>query len=321
MAERLDLTVMASDVITQKDARFVFNYSTMKAAERVPLDYAHDDGLVIGYAEDFKFEDASVTAKATLLSDADSPNERAKLVAHAMRNGVPFATSALVDVSEAVATKVGKDDKRVVNGREIAGPFVMFDQAIIRGVAICPHGADVATSARIAFTGKGETMSVNDYLLKFKLKEFDGGEGSSEGGNGAPGADEGSSEGGNGASGADEGSSEGENGASGAGAKKKRRVDPELEELVNEFGAERGLAFYLKGYSLAEAKNEDYESLKAREDKRAQEDAKKIEELQRRLSATVRGDKTGVTEGNETIKPSNPLMAMAAKFSMIKKGA
>lgn len=43
----------------------------------------------------------------------------------------------------------------------------------------------------------------------------------------------------------------------------KKSVNAELETMIEEFGRERGLDYYLAGKSIEEARAEDYEELKA----------------------------------------------------------
>ena len=76
--DKIKLTILAADVIAYGDARFVFEYTSLKLPERAPLDYCHDDSVIIGYAENFVANDDGVTADAILLSDDDSPRARAR---------------------------------------------------------------------------------------------------------------------------------------------------------------------------------------------------------------------------------------------------
>lgn len=303
---RLRLTVLASDVLTQWGDRFAFDFSTLNVADRVPLDYDHDDARIIGYAEGFDLSAEAVTADAVLLSAEDSPSLMAKEVDYNLRAGVPYEVSPLIDLENAVETRVPEGSTATVNGREVLGPVSIYTAATIRGVAICPHGTDAKTSAFIAFKApkdkefpKMDDKNKNDNVDEKKPLD-------------APTDEDGGDEG--------------------------RKIDPALEGLVEEFGRDAGVDYYLRGYSLEQARAEDYAALKkfrddlAKKDKDAADAAKdakdeeekqlsaKIVELEKRLltlSALVRrGDDAGVSDS-----PAGDAVPVAAKKDALRAAA
>lgn len=221
---RVRLTVLAADALERWGlGRFAFEFATTRPLrERLALDYDHDDGAVVGYAEGFESSDDGIFCDATILGGPDAP-ARARELAFCLKNGVPFEVSPLVDFSTATMESVPDGATVRLNGREIAGPLDVARGATIRGVAICPHGTDPKTAALVELSAR-----LNNWKEE-KEKEM---------------ADE-------------------KNPVDGEQTEEKKSVNAELETMIEEFGRERGLDYYLAGKSLEEARAEDYEELKA----------------------------------------------------------
>ncbi|MBP3559004.1 MAG: hypothetical protein J6K20_15070 [Thermoguttaceae bacterium] len=221
---RVRLTVLAADALERWGlGRFAFEFATTRPLrERLALDYDHDDGAVVGYAEGFESTDDGIFCDATILGGPDAP-ARARELAFCLKNGVPFEVSPLVDFSTATMESVPDGATVRLNGREIAGPLDVARGATIRGVAICPHGTDPKTAALVELSAR-----LNNWKEE-KEKEM---------------ADE-------------------KNPVDGEQTDEKKSVNAELETMIEEFGRERGLDYYLAGKSLEEARAEDYEELKA----------------------------------------------------------
>lgn len=221
---RVRLTVLAADALERWGlGRFAFEFATTRPLrERLALDYDHDDGAVVGYAEGFESTDDGIFCDATILGGPDAP-ARARELAFCLKNGVPFEVSPLVDFSTATMESVPDGATVRLNGREIAGPLDVARGATIRGVAICPHGTDPKTAALVELSAR-----LNNWKEE-KEKEM---------------ADE-------------------KNPVDGEQTEEKKSVNAELETMIEEFGRERGLDYYLAGKSLEEARAEDYEELKA----------------------------------------------------------
>lgn len=273
---RVRLTVLAADALERWGlGRFAFEFATTRPLrERLALDYDHDDGAVVGYAEGFESNDDGIFCDATILGGPDAP-ARARELAFCLKNGVPFEVSPLVDFSTATMESVPDGATVRLNGREIAGPLDVARGATIRGVAICPHGTDPKTAALVELSAR-----LNNWKEE-KEKEM---------------ADE-------------------KNPVDGEQTEEKKSVNAELETMIEEFGRERGLDYYLAGKTLEEARAEDYEELKASrksaeaEKKAAEDGAKEAEES---------GGETGAADGagasgNETKKELEALKALVEK--------
>ena len=113
---------------------------------------------------------------------------------------------------------------------ELEDGVTEWSGALIRGVAICPYGTDRKTTVSLRL---GET----NFVVRLKNKSSNN---------------------------EDEVMDE-EKKVSIEDQKKDDSKNPreELEEMIEEFGLERGVDFFRRGVSIEEAREEDYQSLKA----------------------------------------------------------
>ena len=195
---------------------------------------------------------------------------------------------------------------------ELEDGVTEWSGALIRGVAICPYGTDRKTTVSLKM---GET----NFVVRLKNNNNQGEE-----------MDE-------------------EKKVSIEDQKKDDAKNPreELEEMIEEFGLERGVDFFRRGVSIEEAREEDYQSLKAErlqmeekdktqcaaapdeEPKEKQDDVSaslkaelvKLSQEITSLKATLRrGDPDGLSgsfqrEETTTQRPHlSPLVAAAEKF-------
>lgn len=304
LEKRVKIKVLTSNTLYHADlGTFRVKTETAQSSkERVPLDFDHDDKSVVGYAENFQFNENEITADGVVLLGEESPDD-AKTFAQNIDGGVPFEASPLLDLSEAEAA-------------EGADGVVEYSGAIIRGVAICPYGTDRNTVVSLKF---GES----NFKVQFK-----------------------------------KGDKMEEKKVSIEDQKKDDSKNPreELEEMIEEFGLERGVDFFRRGISIDEARAQDYSDLKAarlaaaqdkkepcavpqeeetpeppkvdeeEEDKKFKEELKaEIKKLSQELAALKatfrRGDPSGLspsfsTEEAASERPSfkSPLEAAAYKF-------
>ena len=71
---RVRLTVLAADALERWGlGRFAFEFATTRPLrERLALDYDHDDGAVVGYAEGFESSDDGIFCDATILGGPEA---------------------------------------------------------------------------------------------------------------------------------------------------------------------------------------------------------------------------------------------------------
>jgi hypothetical protein len=114
--------------------------------DRIPLDYAHYDQEVIGYADKFDASSGDLVVDGALVPFGSE--DRASEVIFKAQNGVPYESS--IFFADPVIEDVPAGKSTQVNGKQMAGPLTVFRQWNLRGIAICPYGADMNTPVQLA---------------------------------------------------------------------------------------------------------------------------------------------------------------------------
>jgi len=112
----------------------------------VPLDYCHDCEDVVGYADTFDVATGDLVVSGALIPFAEG--DRASEIAFKARSGVPYEASIFFDPDEIVLEEVAAGVAVQVNGVPVTGPVTIFRQWRLRGVALCPYGADAGTEVQ-----------------------------------------------------------------------------------------------------------------------------------------------------------------------------
>lgn len=134
----------------------VHDLAGMKLSKnRVAIDYAHDPKEVIGYANQFESESGDLVVTGALVPYKDS--DRASEIIHKQREGIPYEASINFGGDGIKIEEVRAGEAVSVNGYEFAGPGVVIREWPLRGIAICPYGADSNTSTEFA---AGTTIDV-----------------------------------------------------------------------------------------------------------------------------------------------------------------
>ena len=297
---RLFLTVLSGQVLQRGGERFVFDAESFQLPAKTLLDYNHDNGEIIGYCRDFSAENTTgaVYCEAVLVARPDDPSARVNEIITNIEHGAPYEVSPLIDLSE--STPVDRLD----GARS-------YHNAILRGVAICPHGTD-ADTAFVAFSQKsinsipqqGEfnmdeelKNACREPLARFHSEIATNGSG--EAGNGQNTKPK---------------------------EKQKEPRNPELSQMIEEFGRDRGLDFYLAGHTIEEARAKDYAELKAL---RAEEEEKAPETPDAQEASTEiepDAEQDAPKEDDEKIKKLNAKVdlmeqKLVALSALVKRGA
>jgi len=119
------------------------------AKEKLPIDYIHDDAEVIGFLDNFTVENGELVATGELTPFKD--DDRAAELIHKLKVGVPYEASINFS-GETKIEDVKQGGIADVNGGQVAGPCLIFREWTLRGVAICPYGADGQTSTSAEFS-------------------------------------------------------------------------------------------------------------------------------------------------------------------------
>jgi len=112
--------------------------------ERLPIDYIHDDAEVIGYANHFDITNGDLEVSGALVPFKDS--DRATEIIHKAKAGVPYEASINFGGDGLKVEEYKPGESVNVNGREFAGPVTVIRSWPLRGIAVCPYGADCNTS-------------------------------------------------------------------------------------------------------------------------------------------------------------------------------
>ena len=123
--------------------------------DRLPIDYVHDPLEVIGYLNHFRADTDGLEVSGALVPYKDS--DRASEIIHKARAGVPYEASINFGGPGIKVEEVAEGQAAQVNGYQFAGPGIIVREWPLRGVAVCPYGADMNTRSELA---QGESVHV-----------------------------------------------------------------------------------------------------------------------------------------------------------------
>lgn len=130
--------------------------------DRLPIDYCHDPQEVMGYLNKFDATSGDLVASGALVPYKDS--DRATEVIAKSKAGVPYEASISFGGGETVIEEIGPRETAQVNGHEFTGPGIVIRKWALRGVAVCPYGADMNTSSQ--FAQQGDQTQPVTYMTK-----------------------------------------------------------------------------------------------------------------------------------------------------------
>lgn len=132
--------------------RVVHDLSGMRTHKpRLPIDYAHNDSEVLGYLNHFDATSGNLVASGALIPFHET--DRASEVISKMDAGVPYEASIFFGGDGIRLQEVQDNERTQVNGYDFDGPGIVVREWPLRGVAICPYGADANTSSE-SFSSK-----------------------------------------------------------------------------------------------------------------------------------------------------------------------
>lgn len=127
--------------------KVVHDFAGMKHKDRIPIDYVHSEADVIGYVNKFDAASGDLRLSGALVPFKDS--DRATEVIFKNRAGVPYEAS--IDFRDSIVMEeLQQGQAATVNGNLVEGPATIIRQWTLRGVAVCPYGADPNTSSQLA---------------------------------------------------------------------------------------------------------------------------------------------------------------------------
>ena len=137
--------------------KVVHDLSGMKLnKQRLVIDYCHDDKEIIGYLNKFDSSSGDLITSGALVPFKDS--DRATEIIHKMKMGVPYQASINFGGDGIVIEEVAEGQSVEVNGYTLTGEAVIVRQWPLRGVAVCPYGADENTESTM-FNDNNKTFN------------------------------------------------------------------------------------------------------------------------------------------------------------------
>jgi hypothetical protein len=130
----------------------------------LPLDYCHDDNQILGYVNKFDTSTGDLVVSGAVIPYAEK--DRASEVIYKQKEGVPYEASINFGGDGIRVQEVMRGEVAEVNGRQFEGPGIIVRQWPLRGVAICPYGADSNTCAEFK-----ESESPTVKITHFSRKE------------------------------------------------------------------------------------------------------------------------------------------------------
>jgi len=118
---------------------------------RLPIDYVHDPKEVIGYLNRFDSKSGDLVTSGALVPFKE--NDRATEIMHKMAAGVPYEASINFGGDGIKIEEIAQGQSVMVNGAQFSGPGIIIREWPLRGVAICPYGADANTDASASLAG------------------------------------------------------------------------------------------------------------------------------------------------------------------------
>jgi hypothetical protein len=136
--------------------RTVHDFAGMIVAKaKIPMDYCHDTNEIVGYANHPEIDADGLHLSGALIPFKDS--DKATEIKYKSDNGVPYESSINFAGDGIKVEFVDEGEMATVNGQQLAGPLTIFRQWPLRGVAVCPYGADGNTASSFA---EGEEINI-----------------------------------------------------------------------------------------------------------------------------------------------------------------
>ncbi len=148
--------------------RLVHDMAGMKLHKgRLPVDYEHGDP--IGYLNKFDASDEGLDVAGALVPTRASGDRTLNLIDLA-RGGVPFEASINFGGDGLKYEIVGEGQVAEVNGYQFEGPGIVIREWPLRGVAVCPYGADMFTESKFNRAEKFSATPIERAVMADEVK-------------------------------------------------------------------------------------------------------------------------------------------------------
>ena len=174
------LVVRTNTPVNTWFGNIIHDHSGMFSKKKVPLDWVHDAPLV-GFLDKFEISNKEIVCRGEIVSVEEG--DQASTIIKQTKAGIPFESSIYYGGQGLEMEEIAEDKSVTVNGKKFHGPGMVMRKWPLRGVAICPYGADNKTSVNalsekvvsvLFLNGDNEMADNNDANKKadeLKLKE------------------------------------------------------------------------------------------------------------------------------------------------------
>lgn len=143
----------------------VHDMAGMKLAhDSLPIDYCHFPDEILGYLNQFDTSTGDLVAKGELIPYADG--DRASEVTFKAKNGVPYEASINFAGGPLRLEELQAGTSVQVNGNTVQGPALIIREWTLRGIAVCPYGADMNTKTELSAKGEQPGGTIEVTLFK-----------------------------------------------------------------------------------------------------------------------------------------------------------
>jgi hypothetical protein len=132
--------------------------------ETLPIDYCHACDEVIGYLDNFDTSTGDLVATGALVPYVDG--DRAGEVIYKSANKVPYEASINFAGGPMRLEELEQGTSTTVNGQIVQGPALIIREWTLRGIAVCPYGADMNTTTEFAQKNGSDVAAVEIQLFK-----------------------------------------------------------------------------------------------------------------------------------------------------------
>jgi hypothetical protein len=113
----------------------------------IPIDYEHCDP--IGFANKFAAAKDGLEVDGELVP-TELEDDPCPLLIERSRRGVPYEASIYFGDEGIKLEFIAENQITEVNGQQMEGPLTVIREWTLRGVAVCPYGADMATASEFS---------------------------------------------------------------------------------------------------------------------------------------------------------------------------
>lgn len=173
---RVKIVALSGEILDRPEwGPCVQDLSGMMHSSKIVIDHKHNDCELLGYVDTFDTSTGQLVLEGMMI-----PQQTHKRVEEIIANqhaGMPYEASIYFPPStpEDLEIEFVEGGKPVtVNGKSFAAPeagLTIFRKWVLRGIAICPHGADRQTEAYLQKATEAEKIAVNIKRKDHKMDE------------------------------------------------------------------------------------------------------------------------------------------------------